>query len=181
MATKVYVVEGDIFHEAANATIITVDGAGNWGGQMDEGFKRPLQGCYDAELTAARPLRDGDVIVASGQPNIAPAFENIIFVVDESKTPLDHLVGAALRRADDADMAIVTVPLLRIDRKFRSEDPLMALLRAILIFRSLDLTKSVQEICIVVHQNPAAVKFLEHELARADESDKQNWPGYIAN
>lgn len=184
MVTKLRVVEGDIFHEPADAMLVTVDTAGNWGGQMNESFKRPLQSCYEAELMAAGPLKNGDVVFASGQLNVAPAFEKIIFMVDEHREPeplpLDQLVGAALRKADDADLTTVTVPLLRIDRKFRSEDPVMALLRAALIFRNLNLKKSLQEISIVVHQNPAAVKFLEYELARADESDKQNRRGYIA-
>ncbi|GAC1371106.1 MAG: hypothetical protein NVSMB39_4560 [Candidatus Saccharimonadales bacterium] len=101
----------------------------------------------------------------------------VVHMRDQSQMPVDQLVGAGLRRADEAGMTTVTVPL--VPNVCSSEDPVMALLRGILIFKSLG-PKSVQCIRVVIHRNPAAVKYLKTELERAAEAEKQNWPGYIA-
>jgi O-acetyl-ADP-ribose deacetylase (regulator of RNase III) len=166
MVVKVRVAEGDIFHEPADAMVLAVNSTGIWNGQMDAAVMQAIGSSYHGELQAAMPLTDGDVVVAQGQPNIAPAFERIIFVIDDLVRPLDQIVGAGLRKAEDLGFAKVTLPTLRMGNmagKYRSEDAISALVRAINGFVK-DNPKQVQEVRVVVYNSRANANVLREQL-----------------
>ena len=106
---------------------------------------------------------------------VIPSEDYVVFGRYKS-VPVDQLVGAGLQKAEQAGIPAVTVPLMPAENA--SEDPTLAVLRAVLIFKSLG-PQNVKSIRILVYRNPAAVRFLKEELERALESEKQNYPGYV--
>lgn len=152
--TRAAAVPGDILHVAADAMVMTVDSAGKWRGQLDAAFMKSTASAYAGELQSHMPLRDGDVIVVENPGYFAPAFDRIIFVVDELVRPLSSLIGFGLTEAEKLRLRKVTLPPLRIDtsHRLKHEDPLEQISRAIINFNRRG-GKYVQEIKVVVHND----------------------------
>lgn len=111
---KMSVLQGDITRVANVDAIVTLVNSGRmWFGGVDGAIQR-LSSQYHSRLGQVPSLTDGEVIVVEGK-DIAHtgSFNDVVFVVDDLKTPLSELVYSALQAAKGKGYTSIALPLMR--------------------------------------------------------------------
>ncbi len=110
---KVNVKMGDIINEEADAIITLINPQKAWFGGVDYAIMSAADEMYH-QVPAAMELHDGQVIIAEGDHQKHHGmFNNVIFVVDDRKRPLNELVFTALQEAHNSKFKSVSLPVMR--------------------------------------------------------------------
>lgn len=162
---KVAVRSGDIGAVEADALITAINSSRAGFGGIDGVIMR-RSGTHFHAHAAKRHLEDGDAFLVAGPP--APgSFRHVVFVVDDLKRPLAHIVLAGLQVATHAKCKTVSMPAIRMGvmrGMFERSDAVAA---AELAFGIREFTRnpgSVKELNVVVYQDPAVFAFLSESL-----------------
>lgn len=109
------VVTGDISGISSSAIITAINSEGLWFGGIDGVIQNKAGNGFHSQAVAAMPLKDGQTIVARGGGfSNRGKFENVVFVIDDLERPLNEVIAAGLRAADDAGFESVTIPTIRM-------------------------------------------------------------------
>lgn len=111
--TSVNVVNNDITQVKADALITAINPSGLWFGGLDSAIQRTSGTQFHAQAQAAMPLKDGQVVFAPALAATNGAFDAVLFVVDELKTPLYELVMVTLEEAVKHELMQVSIPTIR--------------------------------------------------------------------
>ena len=111
--TRVRVLSGDIRTEPSDALITAVNSEKMWFGGID-GAIRSVAGDLFHSQAAQHELSDLITVVASGGNGSRGAFKNVVFVVDDLRSPLRKVVKAGLEAANNAGFTAVTIPGIRL-------------------------------------------------------------------
>ncbi len=110
----VNVISGDISRVNSDAIITAINSGGMWFGGIDGVLKRAAGDYFHNQASAAMPLEDGMTVVARGGNVTNLPFQNVIFVVDDLKQPLEIIIFLGLKAARDAGFKAVTLPTIRM-------------------------------------------------------------------
>lgn len=140
---------------------------GMWFGGVDGAIYRVAGGQYHAQASAvlsSRGLHNGDVVVTKGnRANHYGNFNDVVFVVDDLKSPLNELVYAALQSAKREGYKSVAFPLMRTGVMLGAVEPdVKAVTKEMLlaIYRFWEEEHPDMEVFVVVYGEPEAVKLL---------------------
>lgn len=109
---KIQIRSGDIAEVGVTALITAINSGGLWFGGIDDAIRRVAGAFFHQQALRAMPLRDGQTVIARGDQQHT-AFQNVVFVVDDLKRPLRHIVKTGLAVASDAGFDTVSLPTLR--------------------------------------------------------------------
>jgi len=110
--TEVIVQEGDITKVSADALITAINSGGMWFGGIDGAIQRCAGPMFHNQAASAS-LSDGVTVFAQATQQHSGAFRAVLFVVDDLRRPLSQIVEIALKAADSAGVASVTLPAMR--------------------------------------------------------------------
>lgn len=114
---KVGVVFGDIttdFPVDAIATLI--NSAGLWFGRVDRAIQSVAGDQFHMQarkVLQSTGLEDGQVIIAEKVYPHVGSFKDVIFVVDDFKNPVSHLVYRTLQAARERSYTTIALPVMR--------------------------------------------------------------------
>ncbi len=111
--TRVEVKMGDIRTEPADGLITAVNSGKMWFGGIDGAIQSVAGNEFHAQA-AQHELSDLKTVVAMGRNGNRGAFKNVVFVVDDLKSPLHKVVIAGLEAADKAGFKTVSIPGIRL-------------------------------------------------------------------
>lgn len=111
--TRVEVLQGDIRTEQSDALITAVNSGKMWYGGIDEAIRSVAGNQFHAQA-ASQNLSDLMTVLARGGNGNRSAFKNVVFVVDDLKSPLHKVVTAGLQEASKAGFKVVTIPGIRL-------------------------------------------------------------------
>jgi O-acetyl-ADP-ribose deacetylase (regulator of RNase III) len=170
---SVKVVLGDITRVDADGLILGINSEGSWCGGVDraiyassgEQFHRQA-----APILIGAP--DGEVAIARAQQPHDGAFRSVVFVADNLRLSLYQILLTGLRAADQAGMASVTIPALRMgvmmDYGGPPEQKVLEMAQAVLDFQVED--HQIRDISFVVYGDPVTFEALRAALSRPAET-----------
>ncbi|MEK6914665.1 MAG: hypothetical protein AABW83_03370 [Nanoarchaeota archaeon] len=170
---KIYVVEGDITQIPADALMTAINSLGMWFGGIDGAIQRVAGNLYHNQVLQATPLSDLQTVVARGgaRPDRKIGFRDVVFVVDDLKSPLEKVVYAGLETANDEGYKSLLIPTIRMgvmagDR----ETPKQAVRKLAdglsdFVSRYSGRTK-LEDIKVVVYDNPDLAKNISSVLGK---------------
>jgi len=167
---RVRVFSGDIAKVEADALITAINSGGMWFGGIDDVIIRQAGGVFHSQAAAAKPLKDGQTVVAkaNGHQHNA-AFGNVVFVVDDLEQKLRKVVFAGLNAAADAKFKSVSLPTIRmgvmlgIVEKSKLE-AVNELVEGIKLFLKAKPKSSVKSLTFVVYNDPQILKLAKVAL-----------------
>jgi len=166
--TNISVVEGDITHVSADALITTVNSGGLWFGAIDGAIRRTAGNTFHSQIMEYGPIRDGDAIYATAPTGLGCAFNAVIFIIDDLEQSVADVVMNGLALAVDNDLASVSIPTIRTGVmagvRETHQEALDGLIKAISFYTD---GTSLEQITIVVYNNPADVQYLTQALNTA--------------
>ena len=173
MSLRVRVTGGHITAEPANAIIVAIDSALWSFSEIDWAIMRLAGGLFHNQAANHMPMHDGDVIYAPKYTRDARVtFDSVIFVVDDRKHPLQHVILAGLQEAEGRRLPMVTLPLFRIgaptDFYYRFTVT-AALDETIAAIRQFVASKPcyVEQLTVVVPHDRESVSYLQGQLQLA--------------
>lgn len=102
----------DIGAVVADAMITAINSGGLWMGGIDRVIERYAGNQFHAQAAAQKLSHLTTVVARKERPHRAK-FENVVFVVDDLKSPVRDVVYAGLKAASDAGFACVSLPAIR--------------------------------------------------------------------
>ena len=105
--------KGDIAQVPAEALITAINSGGMWFGGIDGVIMRLAGQTYHNQAAAKSPLKHLDTIIARQKAPHRGLFADVVFIVDDLKTPLSTVVKTALQAAADAGYNVVSLPAIR--------------------------------------------------------------------
>lgn len=163
------VITGDISGIPSNALITAINSGGMWYGGIDRVIQRNAGEAFHSQAAAAMPLKDGQTVVARGEsfPNKA-MYENVVFVVDDLERPLNEIITAGLRAADEAGFESVSLPTIRMGVmlgtvKKTTEEAVHEMVKGLIAFQESEL-KSVKTITFVVYNDVVTERLLKEAI-----------------
>ncbi len=123
---QVRLVENKSVCEVESEALITaVDSNGIWCGQVDLAIRKSVGDYYHQCLLghvtqkSSRPMFvDGQVVEVFGDDNHKGVFNNIIFVIDDTKIPLSEIIFAGLKKANLSNYKVVSMSCIRAGESF---------------------------------------------------------------
>lgn len=113
--TSIAVQDGDITKIPANALVTAINSGGMWFGGIDGAIQRAAGNLYHAQAQQAMPLYDLQTIVAKGnRTNHQGFFDNVVFVVDDLKSPLDSVLYKGLEASHNEAYKNILIPTIRM-------------------------------------------------------------------
>ena len=112
---EIIVVEGDITKIDANAIITSINSAEDWDGGVDNAIFDVARNHFH-DQARKHILNDLDAVFAQGKRDMpwnGGRFDNVIFVVDDLKSPLNEVVESGLFSADYHNMKEILLPAMR--------------------------------------------------------------------
>jgi O-acetyl-ADP-ribose deacetylase (regulator of RNase III) len=110
-------------------------------------------------------------LVVKGQRPHGGAFRNVVFVVDDVRLPLYDILTAALKAADDAGLASLTIPAMRMGAMMGiggpPEEKIADMAHAVRDFQRV--AGNVRSIIFVIYGDPITTEALQRELASIPE------------
>lgn len=166
--TSFLLMKGDITRVASVDAIVTlINSEGAWFGGVDGAIQRIAGGQYHAqagEVLNSRGLRNKQVVVAKGnRASHRGSFDDVIFVVDDLKSPLNELVYTALQSAKKEGYSSIAFPLMRTGVMLGAVEPdVRTVVREMRKgFDRFTAEGDVSmDIYVVVYDDPEAVKML---------------------
>ena len=111
---ELYVEGGDVTQTPSDAIMTAINSGGMWFGGIDGAIQRVAGNQYHAQAGMAE-LEDGNAIVATGDRNSHRGqFDNVIFVVDDLRKPLNEIVYAGLEAAHNSGYESIAMPTIRM-------------------------------------------------------------------
>ncbi|MCX6704538.1 MAG: hypothetical protein NTZ07_03805 [Candidatus Woesebacteria bacterium] len=161
---RLRVTTGDLTRSVSVQAIVTlINSGGMWFGGVDRAIMR-LAGNFYHDQMARLGLYNGQVVIARGNHSIRRAtFDDVIFVVDDLKSPLSELVYNALTRANSEGYTSVALPLMRTGVMMGVVEPNLKTVVEEMhkgIDQALADGADKMDITVVVYDNPKAVKML---------------------
>ena len=111
---KIYAVEGDITQIPADALMTAINSGGLWFGGIDGAIQRVAGNMYHNQASQAAPLNNLQTVVARGSGKHKGKFRDVVFVIDDLKSPLDKVVYAGLEAASNEGYTSLLVPTIRM-------------------------------------------------------------------
>jgi O-acetyl-ADP-ribose deacetylase (regulator of RNase III) len=112
--TRVQVLSGDVRSEPSDALITAINSGKMWFGGIDGAIQSAAGNRFHAQA-AQQELSDLVTVVAKGDGiENRGAFKNVVFVVDDLRSPLRKVIRAGLEAADKAGFQTVTIPGIRL-------------------------------------------------------------------
>lgn len=111
----VEITEGDITRIDANAIITPINSEGSWFGGIDNAIYA-VAGEHFHNQARGKTLEDLNAVFAQGKRGMRwnrGSFDNVIFIIDDLKSPLNKVVEAGLFSADYNGMKEVLIPAMR--------------------------------------------------------------------
>ena len=113
--TNVFVVPDDISKIKADALITAINSGGLWFGGIDGVIKKVADDLFHSQARKLMSLTDGQTVVARSNGQIHKgAFVNVIFVVDDLKSPLHEIIYNGFKAASDSGFKSVSLPTIRM-------------------------------------------------------------------
>jgi len=167
-----YLMKGDLTRTASVDAIVTlINSEGAWFGGVDGAIQRVAGGQYHAqagEVLNSKGLRNGQVVVAKGnRGNHRGSFDDVIFVVDDLKSPLGELVYTACKTAKREGYGSIAFPLMRTGVMLGAVEPdVKAVVKEMRkgFDRFTAEGQTDMEIYVVVYAEPEAVKMLSASM-----------------
>ena len=157
-AVAVEIVSADVSKVKSDALICGVQLAGLCHGGINAMIGRVGGDGFHRQVDAAKPLRDGQTLVARGDRKNTGLFQNVVFFADNMRLPLRELVFNSLKAADEAGFQSVSLPAARTGYYYglleKTYEELVAeTIKGVDAFLKAG-RKNVENISIVVHNNP---------------------------
>lgn len=111
---KIYVLSGDISQVGADALITAINSAAMWFGGIDGVISRVAGNMFHDQVNKQLPLEQNETIIARKTHDHHGQFENVVFVIDDLKSPLRNVIKSGLDAASDAGFKNVTLPTIRM-------------------------------------------------------------------
>jgi len=178
---KVDVVDGDITKIGADAIIAPTNSEGIYMGAIDRAIQGVASDLYHGQLDvemegrgdSAVPFQNLQVFTATGERfRHGGEFDNIIFVVDDVKNPVDEVVYIGLTAAHILGYSKVLIPAIRMGVAFgivekTLEETAYGLVYAVRRFvLNFDSSTKVNEVVFVVHHNEKILNELRRLAVR---------------
>ena len=93
-------IKGDIAQVPAEALITAINSGGMWFGGIDGVIQRLAGQAYHNQAAKRSPLSNLDTIVATQKGSHRGLFADVVFVVDDLKSPLSVVIKTALQAAE---------------------------------------------------------------------------------
>lgn len=163
--TNLGILNGDVTTAKASTLVTAINPRGMWFGGIDAAIQRVAGNTFHRQAEAAMPLEDGQVIYAVSECVHQCRFDSVLFVVDDLAQPLENIVTAALKGADDRGLEIVSLPTIRTGvmsgvYETRGE-AVDGLARAVTTFVDTHPSSRIRDINVVVYNNPSDAARLE--------------------
>jgi O-acetyl-ADP-ribose deacetylase (regulator of RNase III) len=163
------VIEGDIAAVPADAMITAINSEGMWFGGIDGVIQRHAGNMFHNQATAAMPLHHLDTVVARKRGNHTAKFGDVVFVIDDLKSPLNKVVTAALKAASKAGYRHVTMPTIRTGVMLGvvekdAKTAVGELLRGIDNFFTEEPETSIEHFTFVIFRQPQVLAGLEADI-----------------
>ncbi|MCE7897799.1 hypothetical protein DYH11_01120 [Candidatus Microgenomates bacterium CPR3] len=162
--TTFHLTKGDLTRTVSVDAIVTLINSGKaWFGGIDGAIQRVAGGMYHAQAAEMR-LRNKQVVIAKGDRSMHRGnFDDVIFVVDDLQSPLNELVSAALKAAQNAGYQSIAFPMMRTGVMMGAVEPnvraVVAQMRQAFEAFSVDM-----DVYVVVYDDPEAVKLLAQNM-----------------
>jgi O-acetyl-ADP-ribose deacetylase (regulator of RNase III) len=111
--TVVSLVLGDITETPCDAIITPVNTLGRWFGDIDEAIQRKSAHYHTRLATTTTRKNLGCNVIKGSRDYHDGLFDHVVFVFDDLESPLQDVILAGLKAADDAGFATVTLPAMR--------------------------------------------------------------------
>lgn len=112
--TKVSITNGNITQISADALLTAVNPRGDWFGRIDDAIIEVAGHMYHDQIEINPSLKDLQTIVARGGEPHQGKFRDIIFVIDDMKSPLNKVIYSGLEAVSNEDYQHVLVPTIRM-------------------------------------------------------------------
>jgi len=164
---NINIVEGDITQIAADALMTGINSGKMWYGGVDGAIERVANDHYHMQARTEE-LNDLDVIVAKGKSSIHKGqFDNVIFVVDDLKSPLNQVIYKGLEAASNEGYSNILIPAMRmgVAAGIIEKSPQEAVEKLALGIEDFCMGNfngtSLKDITFVVYDDPNTKKYLE--------------------
>ena len=162
--TTFHLTKGDLTRTVSVDAIVTlINSGGAWFGGIDGAIQRVAGGMYHAQAAEVR-LRNKQVVIAKGSRRMHRGnFDDVIFVVDDLKSPLNELVSVALEAARNAGYQSVAFPMMRTGVMMGAVEPNV---RAVVaqMRQAFEAFSADMDVYVVVYDDPEAVKLLAQNM-----------------
>ena len=113
--TNITVRSGDITKIPTDAIMTAINSGGMWFGGIDGAIQRAAGGLYHNQAQNEMPLNDLQIVVAKGERTMHSGFfDNVVFVVDDLKSPLGSIVYNGLEAAHNQTYGSILIPTIRM-------------------------------------------------------------------
>ena len=171
---RIIVTEGNIVRIKADAIITPINSDMEWNGGVDRAIYG-VAGDFYHDQARPKKLHDLDIVIAKGNRERHDGnFNNVVFVVDDVRSPLETVVAKGLEAANSANYKNVLLPVMRTGTMLGElESSLDEVLDRLVLgiknhFRDFPDSRIVS-ITIVVHNNSAIRSKLMERIARLKE------------
>lgn len=169
---NMFVTKGDITRTIEVDAIVTlINSGGAWFGGVDGAISRVAGSQYHKQaqkVLNSSGLSNGQVVIAKGsRTKHSGSFNDVIFVVDDLKSPLNELVYKALVSVRGKRYKSIAFPLMRTGVMLGAVEPnVKAVVKQMRlgIDRFLEEGDTSMDIYIVVFGEPEAVKMLSDSM-----------------
>jgi O-acetyl-ADP-ribose deacetylase (regulator of RNase III) len=112
---EIYATIGDITQIPTPAIMTAINSGGLWFGGVDGAIQRVAGEFYHEQAGNQMPLNNLDVVVAKGGSfSHRGKFKDVIFVVDDLRSPLDDVVYTGLEAAHKENYDKILIPAMRL-------------------------------------------------------------------
>jgi O-acetyl-ADP-ribose deacetylase (regulator of RNase III) len=171
--TNVYVSQGDITQFPADAIVTSINSDGLWYGGIDGAIQRVAGNQYHNQASAQMPLHNLQTVIARGNRKTHKGqFDNVIFVIDDSKSPLQKVVYTGLETANNKGYRSILLPTIRMGVALGTvektpEEAIQRMGKGVEDFVKAHSTKiGLREVRFVVYNDPSIAKKLSDGLSK---------------
>jgi O-acetyl-ADP-ribose deacetylase (regulator of RNase III) len=175
--TGLYVVGGDITQIPTDAIMTAINSGGLWFGGIDSAIQKVAGNHYHAQAGANMPLSDLQSLVAKGdKANHRGQFNDVVFVVDDLKSPLELIIYQGLETANQEGYHKLLLPAVRMGVmagvvEKTSEEAILRIKNGINAFMGkYGKTTKLEDITFVIYGNTETAKKLSSGLKDIENS-----------
>ena len=163
--TVICVHEGDIAEVDAEALITAINSSGLWLEKIDDTIRRYAGTVFHNKARDTMPLKDGQTVVTRRIFEHSGGWGDVVFVVDNLKSPLSQIVCSALIAAQNAGYQTVSLPAIRTGKTLGAvekdaETTVIELLKAVRNFLDTTPNVTIKEIHFVVFGDQIVLSLL---------------------
>ncbi|MBI4175774.1 MAG: hypothetical protein HY518_01090 [Candidatus Aenigmarchaeota archaeon] len=168
--TQIYLEEGDITQIPADAMMAAINSFGEWQGGIDRAIYRVAGERYHSQARKAMPLHDLQTVIAKGdRSRHRDQFNDVVFVVDDLRNPLDMVVYSGLEAAHQEQYGSLLIPAIRMGVMTGAVEktPIETVAKlgeGILEFLRTYTETNLKDVTFVVYRDPASLTYLGTRL-----------------